>query len=99
MTASETADLLDPSAWAFTQPLGNPGAVAGPVMHDLWGMRYPVDGLVRQAQGGLPLPELSESQAVHAGFGSLQWRHGVPVREMDHLGHGHVRPTSLSLLV
>ncbi|KAI3424245.1 hypothetical protein D9Q98_009601 [Chlorella vulgaris] len=86
MSADETADLRDPSAWVLSDGVGNPASMYSNEMRALFDAAFRGDSSVRQSIVGFDVPGLDTSSAWEAGFGSLYWMEGVVTRVHDKHG-------------
>lgn len=87
MSADEAADLTDPAAWTFSEPLGNPASVYANEMRVLFDVAFRPDRGVQEGIVGRPLEAIRDNeQAFEAGFGSLYWMEGVVTRLQDRHG-------------
>lgn len=92
MSADESANLTDPSAWSFSTPLGNPASVYANEMRVLFDVAFRPDSSVRESIVGARLGNIRDNEeAFEAGFGSLYWMEGVITRLQDrHGGNGRL---------
>jgi hypothetical protein len=86
LSADEHSDLTDPASWSLVPPVGNPAALRGNEMRELFDVAFRPDADVRKSIIGSDLPVESPEQAWEAGFGAVYWMEGVATRQQDRHG-------------
>lgn len=89
LSADETLDLTLASSWRVSNLVGNPMTVHGVPMLDLLTVGFRADWGIRSSMLGFAPPGMQEWEAWMAGFGSLYWMEGVPVRLQDSRSRSH----------
>jgi len=90
--ARDGADLTDPSSWVLSNPVGNPASLHIAPLAELLDAYFRADRSVRssiledQEELVKRLDGLRDDELQRAGFGSLYWMEGTPVRLRDRRG-------------
>ena len=92
LSANETADLTDRSAWTLARPAASPAATHAAQLMQLFGTEIRAEYELMVKLAGPQAGTMVEAgAAVYGGLGGLYAMEGVPVRERHAGGRGLVR--------